>query len=154
MEYIPDEDGPIPLTDGKWSDPDGPEFIEKMLHEHTPTKIETSPPAEEKELTALKAYILDNGFVPSAVAMHIVMLCSHPMVTPSTTDWDFADRAQIPELVFALLKQPRYLEGVWPSLRIIMNTNKANPAWTAGIATTIAFFDVIRTLPTLKELKK
>ncbi len=110
-------------------------------------------PAEDKDLAALKVYILSNGFVPSAVAMHIVMLCSQPLVTPSTTTWDFTDRANVPDMVFAILKTPGYLEGIWPSLKIIMGTNVGNPAWCASIATTIAFFDCIRTLPTLKGLK-
>ncbi len=110
-------------------------------------------PAEEKDLTALKAYILDNGFVVATVAMHIRMLCTSAMTTPSTTDWDFEDRAHIPDLVFALLHQPGYIEGIWPSLKVVMSDNRANPAWTAGISMTIAFFDVIRTLPMLKELK-
>jgi len=117
-----------------------------------PASYET--PAEDKDLTALRAYILDNGFTVSAVAFHIVVLCSQPMVTPSTTDWDFADRQHIPELVYVLLNKCGYLEGIWPSLKIVMGSNKANSAWTAGIATTIAFFDTIRVLPTLKELKK
>lgn len=108
---------------------------------------------DDKDLTALKAYILDNGFVVATVAMHIRMLCTSAMTTPSTTDWDFADRANIPDLVFALLHQPGYLEGIWPSLSIIMSDNKANPAWAAGISITIAFFDLIKTLPVLKELK-
>ncbi|KKN55764.1 hypothetical protein LCGC14_0579130 [marine sediment metagenome] len=113
----------------------------------------TSKPAEDKDLVALKEYVLSNGFVPSAVAMHIVMLCSQPLVTPSTTTWDFKDRANVPDMVFAILKTLGYLEGIWPSLKIIMGTNVGNPAWCASIATTIAFFDCIRTLPTLKELK-
>lgn len=111
------------------------------------------PSAEDKDLTALREYILGNGFVVAMVAMHIRMLCTSAMTTPSTTDWDFEDRAHIPDLVLALLRQPGYIEGIWPSLSIIMNTNKANPAWTAGIAMTIAFFDCIRILPMLKELK-
>ncbi len=110
-------------------------------------------PAEERELTALKEYILDNGFNAAGVAMHIVMLCAQPMVTPSTTTWDFKDRANVPELVLNVLKAPGYIEGIWPSLRVVMGTNKGNAAWTAGICTTIAFFDVIRSLPILKELE-
>ena len=110
------------------------------------------PPAEDKHLTALRDYIMDTGFVASGVAFHIVALCSQPMTTPTTTTWDFKDRASIPDMVFALLKQPGYIEGIWPSLVVVMADNKGNAAWTAGIATTIAFFDVIRTLPTIKEL--
>ena len=110
-------------------------------------------PAEEIELTALRKYILEDGFVVAAVAFHIVSLCAQPMTTPSTTSWDFRDRAMIPEMVLALLNQPGYLEGIWPSLRIVMGSNKGNSAWCAGIATTIAFFDVIRTLPAIEELK-
>lgn len=110
--------------------------------------------AEDKELTALKKYILEDGFVVSGIAMHIVMLCGQPLVTPSTTSWAFVDRANIPDMVFAILRTSGYLEGIWPSLRIIMGTNKGNAAWTAGIATTIAFFDCIRGLPILKELEK
>lgn len=109
-------------------------------------------PVEDIELTALKKYIFEEGFVVATVAYHIVALCAQPMVTPSTTTWDFVDRAMIPDMVFALLKQPGYLEGIWPSLKIVMSSNKGNAAWCAGIATTIAFFDVIRTLPTLKEM--
>lgn len=120
----------------------------------TQFRIPSNSPAEEKEFTALKEYVFDNGFTPAGIAMHVVMLCAQPMVTPATTNWDFVDRALIPDMVFALLKQPGYLEGIWPSLRIIMGSNKGNTAWSASIATTIAFFDTIRVLPTLQELQK
>ena len=109
-------------------------------------------PAEDKHLTALRDYVMDTGFVVSGVAFHIRALCSQPMTTPTTTTWDFKDRASIPDMVFALLKQPGYIEGIWASLEVVMADNKGNAAWTAGIATTIAFFDVIRTLPAIKEL--
>ena len=112
-----------------------------------------SPPAEDIELTALRKYILEDGFVLATVSFHIVTLCAEPMTTPSTTTWDYKDRANIPDMVLALLNQPGYLEGIWPSLKIVMGSNAGNAAWTAGISTTIAFFDVIRTLPALKELQ-
>ncbi len=112
-----------------------------------------TPPAEDKDLTALKEYILDNGFTVAGVAMHIVVLCAQPMVTPATPDWDFVDRANVPDLVFGVLRQPGYLDGIWPSLKIVMGTSRGNSAWAAGVATTLAFFDVIRILPTLKDLK-
>ena len=120
-------------------------------HDESILHIET--PAEDIELTALKKYIFEDGFVLATVAFHIVSLCAQPMTTPSTTMWDFKDRAQIPDMVLALLNQPGYLEGIWPSLRIVMGSNAGNAAWTAGISTTIAFFDVIRTLPTIRDLK-
>jgi len=110
-------------------------------------------PAEDVEFMALKKYIREDGFVLSTVAFHIVTLCSHPMVTPSTTTWKFRDRAKIPDMVLALLNQEGYLEGIWPSLKIVMGSNIGNSAWTAGISTTIAFFDTIRMLPVLEELK-
>ena len=56
-------------------------------------------------------------------------------------------------MVFTLLRKEGYLEGLWPSLKIIMSSNIGNDSWCAGIATTIAFFDTIRVLPALKELK-
>ena len=115
--------------------------------------IHIETPAEDIELTALRKYILEDGFVLATVAFHIVSLCAQPMTTPSTTTWDFKDRAMIPDMVLALLNQPGYLEGIWPSLKIVMGSNKGNSAWTAGIATTIAFFDVVRTLPAIEELK-
>ncbi len=110
-------------------------------------------PAEDVELTNLKKYILEDGFVVATVAFHIVSLCAEPLMTPSTTMWDFKDRANIPDMVFALLNQPGYIEGIWPSLKIVMGSNAGNSAWSAGISTTIAFFDVVRTLPALKELQ-
>ncbi len=110
-------------------------------------------PAEDIELTNLKKYILEDGFVVATVAFHIVSLCAEPLMTHSTTMWDFKDRANIPDMVFALLNQPGYLEGIWPSLKIVMGSNAGNSAWSAGISTTIAFFDVVRTLPALKELQ-
>jgi len=100
----------------------------------------------------LKEYILEDGFVLGTVAFHIVSLCADPMTTPSTTAWDFVDRAKVPDMVFALLNQPGYLEGIWPSLRMVMGSSKGNSAWCAGIATTIAFFDIVRIIPTLREL--
>ena len=110
-------------------------------------------PAEDIELTALRKYIQEDGFVLATVAFHIVTLCAQPMVVPSTTTWDFKDRAWVPDMVFTFLNQPGYLESIWPMLAIVMGSNKGNSAWCAGIATTIAFFDCIRTLPALKELQ-
>ncbi len=138
-------------SQGKLKGSDVAKSLEEAINEKG-LKLQT-PPAEDKDLTALKEYILDNGFTVAGVAMHIIVLCAQPMVTPATPDWDFVDRANVPDLVFEVLRQPGYLEGIWPSLRIVMGTNKANSAWTAGIATTLAFFDVIRILPTLKALK-
>lgn len=109
--------------------------------------------AEDIELTNLRKYIFEDGFVLATVAFHIVTLCAQPLVTPTTTTWDFRDRAMIPDMVFALLKQPGYLEGIWPSLAIMMGDNKGNSAWASGIATTIAFFDTVKVLPILKEMK-
>ena len=120
-------------------------------HDENIIHIET--PAEDKDLTALKEYILGNGFTVAAVAFHIVVLCAQPMATTTTTTWDFADRANIPNMVHALLNQPGYIEGLWPSLKVVMNTNKGNAAWCSGIAITLAFFDTIKVLPALKELK-
>lgn len=116
-------------------------------------KMVANLPAEDVELMALKKYIREDGFVLATVAFHIVTLCAQPMVTPSTTGWDFKDRASVPDMVLALLNQPGYLEGIWPSLKIVMGSNKGNSAWCAGISTTIAFFDTIRVLPAIKELK-
>lgn len=128
------------------------EWLEKQNIQET-TKNTEPASAEDKEFTALREYIFDNGFVVSTVAFHIVTLCAQPMVTPATTNWDFKDRALIPDMVFTLLKQPGYLEGIWPSLRIIMGTNKGNAAWCSAIAMTLAFFDVIKLLPVHEELR-
>ncbi len=144
-----------------------PQNIEKIAEELPPLNEEDKmlaqqkeemgkellTPAEDKEFTALRNHIMDAGFVAAGVAFHIRYLCSEPMTTPSTTTWDFKDRAVIPEMVFTLLRQPGYLEGIWPSLKVVMGSNIRNDIWCAGIATTIAFFDVIRTLPALKELR-
>ena len=136
-----------------------PGAINEAIKEHkfAPEKLaeylDKNYPAEDVEFTALKKYIMEDGFVLSTVAFHIVSLCAEPLTTPSTTTWAYKDRAMIPEMVLSLLNQPGYLEGIWPSLKIIMGSNAGNSAWCAGIATTIAFFDIIRSLPTLKELQ-
>ena len=157
---------PIPV-----SKPDPQPATKTCSEESPPQKIDEKPwdkigadtkfagescnhiPAEDIEFTALKKYIREDGFVLATVAFHIVSLCAQPMTTPSTTTWDFKDRAMIPDMVLALLNQPGYLEGIWPSLKIVMGSNVGNAAWCSGIATTIAFFDCIRTLPALKELQ-
>ena len=153
---------PDPLAQTKTSSPESqpPQEIKNFPALGTPedqdreAQRQDTAPAEDVELTALRKYILEDGFVLSTVAFHIVTLCAQPMVTPSTTTWDFQDRASIPDMVLALLNQPGYLEGIWPSLKIVMGTNKGNSAWCSGIATTFAFFDTIRVLPSLEELKK
>lgn len=119
----------------------------------TGAKLTNLFPAEDIELTALRDFIFDSGFTPAGVAFHIVALCSQPLVTTSTTNWDFKDRASIPDMVFALLRQPGYIEGIYPSLKIVMSDNIGNAQWSAGVATTIAYFDTIRVLPSLKEMK-
>ena len=115
--------------------------------------LELQTPVEDVELTALRKFIMSTGVVLSTVAYHIVSLCSQPMMVPSTTTWDFKDRANVPDMVFALLKQPGYIEGIWPALKVVMGTNIGNETWTAGIATTLAFFDTVKMLPVLKEMR-
>ena len=110
-------------------------------------------PAEDFELAALREHIFSKSFTPAGVAFHIVALCSQPLVTTSTTTWDFKDRASIPDMVHTLLRQPGYLEGIYPSLKVVMSDNVGNATWSAGICTTIAFFDTIRVLPTLREME-
>jgi len=153
-------DGEMPVTahnsPRNWDEPETPPQDKDADLKKALTIIHETvkkSPAEDVEFTALKKYILEDGFVLSTVAFHIVSLCAEPLTTPSTTTWDFVDRAFIPDMVLALLNQPGYLEGIWPSLKIVMGSNAGNAAWTAGISTTIAFFDVIRTLPAIKELK-
>ena len=129
--------------------------------ENTITELDTqvrgeipSFTVEDIELTALRNHIFSKSFTPAGVAFHIVALCYQPLVTTSTTTWDFKDRASIPDMVHTLLRQPGYLEGIYPSLKVVMSDNIGNEIWSAGIATTFAYFDVIRTLPTLKEMKR
>jgi len=109
----------------------------------------TKTPTEELDLIKLRNYIFSENFTVAGVAMHIIVLCGQPLVVPATPTWAFSNNAGIPELVHATLKQPGYIEGIWPSLRVVMGTNISNETWSAGIATTIAFFDVIRVLPAL-----
>ena len=155
-KYIPEGDGPVPLVDVVpliELPPQTPE--ERQIQKEIFKELKDSVyPAEDIELTALKKYIQEDGFVLATVAFHIVSLCAQPMTTPSTTTWAFQDRAMIPDMVLALLNQPGYLDSIWPSLKIVMGSNKGNAAWTAGIATTIAFFHTINMLPALKELKQ
>ncbi len=129
------------------------EVFEETAKKLNVNLIEQISPAEDIELTALRKFIMSTGFVLSTVAYHIVSLCSQPMMIPSTITWDFKDRANVPDMVFALLKQPGYIEGIWPALKVVMGTNIGNETWTAGIATTLAFFDTVRMLPVLKEMK-
>ena len=127
--------------------------IEELAKELNINLIEQIAPAEDIELVALRKFIMSTGFVLSTVAYHIVSLCSQPMVIPLTTTWDFRDRANVPDMVFALLKQPGYIEGIWPALKVVMGTNIGNETRTAGIATTMAFFDTVKMLPVLKEMR-
>jgi hypothetical protein len=124
---------------------------DSIVHIEQPAECNIcATPAEDVELAALRNYILSNGFNEAGVAFHIIHICATPLVSPSTATWDFVDRADVPRLILTTLKSPGYLEGIWPSLKIIMGSNSGNSAWTAGIATTIAFFDVIKILPILK----
>ena len=142
--------GKIPtegLTEAKLKD--AVTDFEATVYENCPKIL----PAEDIELIALRNHIFSKSFTPAGVAFHIVALCYQPLVTTSTTTWDFKDRASIPDMVHNLLRQPGYLEGIYPSLKVVMSDNIGNEIWSAGIATTFAYFDVIRTLPTLKEME-
>lgn len=110
------------------------------IHKHNPI---------DKEFDAAKKYLFDNGFNESAVAMHITVICASPLVAPDTNSWTTPLRHKIPALVYETLKKPGYLEGIWPSLKIVMGSNTGNAVWAVGVAITIAFFDVIKMLPVL-----
>ncbi|GAG79113.1 unnamed protein product, partial [marine sediment metagenome] len=52
------------------------EELESMLKEIN------KPPAEDIELTALRKYILEDGFVLATVSFHIMSLCAEPLTSP------------------------------------------------------------------------
>ena len=114
-------------------------------------KVATPPAEVDPDLKALVEYIREDGFVVSVVAMNIQVICAQPIVSPTTTTWDLPGSLEIPTFVFKLLTTEGYVESIWPSLKIMMGLSSANAAWASGVACTIAFFDVVKTLPHLKD---
>lgn len=107
----------------------------------------------DPELQALLEYVREDGFVVSTVAMNILLICGQPIVSPTTTTWMVPKGTDVPKLVYTLLLTPGYLESIWPSLKVMLGLSSGNAAWASGVATTIAFFDTVKMLPYLEELK-
>ena len=118
------------------------------------TQNELGAPAEEKQLVALKEHIASQGFNIATVGAHINILCSQPMVVPSITTWGFRGWHNLPEAVYLILVEPGFLDAIYPALKIVMGSNIGNVIWTSSIATTLAFFSIIQTLPFVLEAEK
>jgi hypothetical protein len=66
--------------------------------------------------------------------------------------WRVPGNLDIPALVRNLVGNREYLWEIWPALKVVMNRNLPNNAWTAMVATTMSFMRVISMLPEMEEV--
>jgi len=66
---------------------------------------------------------------------------------PSPILWNVPRNIDVATLIHKVLYSPEFLNAAWPALKLTMNTNLKNFAWTAGLATTLATAEVIMQLP-------
>lgn len=92
---------------------------------------------------------------PHAVATHIAVLCGQiPQACPPTFLWKIPSSFDVSVAVANVMQDRVYLETLWPTLKMMMDDNVGNLAWTAGVATSIALFQMAMSLPeTLVKMK-
>lgn len=104
----------------------------------------------DKDYIGWKEYLVTN-WSPHAISIHIRMMCSYRQFLQPYTNWKTKSVIDIAQTVWYYMNQDRFVEAIWPALRIVMGDNLCNYAWTSGVATSIALFQVIASLPQIDE---
>ncbi len=98
-------------------------------------------------LKKLIDYIQSNEYSQTWIQLHVTSISSYPRVLPTPTIWDVPNDFNIAQLIYEVVLQPGFVENTWPYLRLLLGNSKDNTTWAAGILTTLALFEVIKTLP-------
>lgn len=102
--------------------------------------------AEDPALTKIKQYFAEGHYVYGTAAAQVTRLCSDPTVMPVSSQWTTPFHDALPKMLTEILMQPGYLDNIWPQLKLVMGTSVGNITWAALIASTIAFFDMLKVI--------
>ena len=118
-------------------------------------KKKHEPAEEDQALTRIKRYFGDGHYVYGTAAAQIRAICDNPTVVPQMSQWSRSFHDKLPAMVTGVLMQPGYLDDIWPQVKLVMGTSVGNVTWAAQVATSIAFFDLLKFLahPTAREDK-
>jgi hypothetical protein len=79
-------------------------------------------------------------------------ILTNPEVMPRWAGWETDTTLDIAKLVLMVLTQPGYIDRMYPVLKILMGRNFPNMKWTLSVLITLAFFDMVKTLPNAQHL--
>jgi len=113
---------------------------------HIPEHVKKT--LRDERFTRFVEYI-QGSWTSSSVAMHIREVTSNPMICPPPVQWKIPGNQELSNYVWAVLVREDILIGLWPRLLYTMGDNIDNLSWTAAIATTITFFNILQVLPML-----
>ena len=105
-----------------------------------------SPAEEDQALTRIKRYFGDGHYVHGTAAGQVTAICANPSVMSPTTQWSQNFLDTLPKMLTGILMQAGYLDNIWPQLQLVMGTSVGNVQWASQIASSIAFFDLLKVL--------
>jgi hypothetical protein len=108
--------------------------------------IQNQVDKEDPALSRIKRYFGDGHYTYAVAAAQLAAICSNPSVMPLTTQWSEGYLDKLPKMLSEVLLNPGYLDSIWPQLKLVMGTSIGNVTWAAQIATSIAFFDLLKIL--------
>jgi len=107
---------------------------------------EQKPAEEDPALTRIKRYFGDGHYVHGTAAGQVTAICANPSVMAPTTQWGQNLLNDLPKMLTGILMQAGYLDNIWPQLKLVMGTSVGNVQWAVQIASSIAFFDLLKVL--------
>ena len=104
-------------------------------------------PVQDPQFTRLKEY-LDQEWGPPAVQVMVRTLFANGLPPiPKPERWSIDSRLDICELIWKQTQSEKFVEEMWPSIKMLLGEDTCNTMWSAQVLTFLALFNIIRILP-------
>lgn len=115
----------------------------KFMEEH----VGIADKPDDSYLARLKEFVDTEWGLPGVTMLFRGLFSGGYAPIPIPTQWAIPSRVDIVELVWQQVQNHKFLDEMWPSIKMLMNDNLMNTQWTAQVATILAFYRVIKILP-------
>lgn len=121
----------------------GRDKYDKFIENHQITQV------KDLQLARFKEFIDTEWGLPAVEVLFRGLFAGGYPPIPTPSQWDVPGVLDLAELVWQQTQTYAFIEDNWPSVKMLLGDNVLNTQWAAQIMTVLAFFNVIKILPTI-----